>query len=178
MEPSERAERLEVVAAQAATGDTRALNELLALAEPLVQQRCQRILPHPLDAEEAAQDALFAVSRRIESFEGRSKFSTWLYMVSSNAAVDTYRRLKKHSASGAELPEITEERRTSVIAGTRIDLLEALDKVSSRFAEPVILRDMQGMDYAEIAEALDVPVGTVKSRIHEGRTQLQRLLEL
>ncbi len=177
MEPSERAERIEEVALVARSGDARALEELLALIEPDVMARCRRVLPHQLDAEEAAQDALMTVARRIESFEGRSKFRTWLYMVSSNAAVDTYRRLRRHATDGTPLPEITEASRTSVIAGTRIDLLDALDQVDSKFGEPVVLRDVQGMDYSDIADALDLPVGTVKSRIHEGRQRLQRLLD-
>ncbi len=172
-----RRARIEAIAPGAASGDVRALDELLRLIEPDVARRCQRILPHALDAEEATQDALMAVVKRIDGFEGRSKFSTWLYRVSSNAAVDTYRRLKRRAIEGDQLIEITSDNRTSVIAGTRIDLLDALVQVDARFGEPVVLRDLQGLDYAEIAEVLGVPVGTVKSRIHEGRRLLQRLLD-
>lgn len=172
-----RRARVEVLAPKAAGGDQRALDELLRLIEPEISRRCLRILPHRLDAEEATQDALMAVVKRISSFEGRSRFSTWLYRVSSNAAVDTYRKLKRRAVEGDELMEITSDNRTSVIAGTRIDLLDALEQVDGRFAEPVVLRDIQGMDYSEIAEVLDVPVGTVKSRIHEGRRLLQYLLD-
>lgn len=173
----ERRQRIEIIALPAAGGDARALDELLRLIQPDVAKRCQRILPHALDAEEATQDALMAVVKRIGSFEGRSKFSTWLYRVSSNASVDTYRRLKRSAIEGDELFEVTSDNRTSVIAGTRIDLLDALEQVDARFGEPVVLRDLQGLDYSEIAEVLDVPVGTVKSRIHEGRRLLQRLLD-
>ncbi len=167
---------METLAPRAAAGDQLALDELLRLAQPDVAARCARILPHALDAEEAAQDALLTVARRIDSFEGRSRFSTWLYRISSNAAIDTYRKLKRRAEDGDELPEITSDNRTSVIAGTRLDVLEALEQVDIRFAEPVVLRDMQGLDYAEIADVLDLPLGTVKSRIHEGRRLLQYLL--
>lgn len=85
--------------------------------------------------------------------------------VSSNAAVDTYRRLKRRAIEGDELFEVTSDNRTSVIAGTRIDLLDALEEVDTRFGEPVVMRDLQGLDCAEIAQVLDVPVGTVESRI-------------
>lgn len=170
-------ERAEGLAVAAAAGDARALDDLLSLIERDVFQRCLRVLPNRLDAEEATQDAMLTVAKRIGSFEGRSKFSTWLYRVSSNSAIDTYRRLKRRAEEGDELPEITDLNRTSVIAGTRIDLLDALDQVDPRFAEPVVLRDVQGLDYSEIAELLDVPVGTVKSRIHEGRKTLQWLLD-
>lgn len=177
MEPEARQAKIEELARTAKAGDKRAMEELLALIEPDVMQRCQRILPHRLDAEEAAQDALMAVVRRIGSFEGRSKFSTWLYMVSSNAAVDTYRKLKRRATDPGEMPELTENRRTSVIAGTRIDLLDALEQVDAKFGEAVVLRDMQGLDYSEIADLLGIPTGTVKSRIHEGRQRLQRILD-
>jgi len=173
----EQRARAEELALQAAKGDARALNDLLSLIERDVFQRCLRVLPNRMDAEEATQDAMLTVARRIGSFEGRSKFSTWLYRVSSNAAVDTYRKLKRRSEDDQEMPELTDLNRTSVIAGTRIDLLDALEQVDARFAEPVVLRDVQGLDYAEIAELLDLPVGTVKSRIHEGRKTLQRLLD-
>ncbi len=178
MEPEQRQAKVEELAVKAKDGDARAMDELLVLIQPEVMLRCQRVLPHRLDAEEAAQDALMAVVRRIGSFEGRSKFSTWLYMVSSNAAVDTYRKLKRRATDPGEMPELTEDRRTSVIAGTRIDLLDAIEQVDAKFGEPVVLRDIQGMDYADIAELLDVPTGTVKSRIHEGRQRLQRILDV
>lgn len=169
--------KAEALAVQAATGDKRALDGLLALIERDVFNRCLRILPNRMDAEEAAQDAMLTVARRITGFEGRSKFSTWLYRVSSNASVDTYRKLKRRSEDHDEVPDITDLNRTSVIAGTRIDLLDALEQVDARFAEPVVLRDVQGLDYSEIAELLEVPIGTVKSRIHEGRKTLQWLLD-
>jgi RNA polymerase sigma factor (sigma-70 family) len=169
---------VEELARRAAAGDARALNDLLIAITPDVKKRCQRVLPNALDAEEATQDALLAIARRIDRFEGRSRFSTWCYQVSTNAAVDTYRKLKRRFAEGAELPEqMTSDMRTSVIAGTRIDLLEALEQVDPRFAEAVVLRDVQGLDYAEIAAVLGVPEGTVKSRIHEGRKTLKYLLE-
>ena len=175
VDPRQRTEKL---AQRAAGGDRRALDDLLAAIRPDVLRHCGRVLPHPMDAEEACQDTLLAVARRIGSFEGRARFSTWLYQVTANASLDTYRRLKRRAAqmSPDALPELTEAQRTSVIAGTRLDLLDALERVDDRIGEPVMLRDVLGMDYAEIAEALQVPVGTVKSRIHEGRRSLQRLL--
>lgn len=170
-------QRAEALARRAAEGDRRALDDLLSMVERDVFHRCLRILPNRLDAEEATQDALLTISRKISTFEGRSKFSTWLYRVSSNASIDTYRKLKRRAEDDNEIPEITDLHRTSVIAGTRIDLLDALEQVDARFAEPVVLRDVQGLDYSEIADLLDIPVGTVKSRIHEGRKTLQWLLD-
>lgn len=146
----------------------------------MVLARCQRVLVNSLDAEDACQDALIAISRRIGSFEGRSRFTTWLYPVVMNAAIDTYRRLRRRaSVAGTDdaLAGQAADAHTSVQAGARVDILDALDHVDPRFAEPVLLRDLYQLDYAEIAEQLGVPVGTVKSRIHEGRKTLQYLLE-
>ena len=170
-------EDLDGLARAAATGDSGALDRLLVAIEPLCIKRCSQLLPNRLDAEEAAQDAMLAVSRGITSFAGRCRFSTWLYQVTSNAAFDTYRRLKRRaSVLGTDLSERSALERTSVLAGAHVDLLDALEEVDPRFATPVVLRDVCGLDYAEIAELLTVPAGTVKSRIHEGRKTLQWLL--
>jgi RNA polymerase sigma factor (sigma-70 family) len=174
----ERRELLDALAKRAATGEARAMNDLLTEIRGDVLRHCSRILPHPMDSEEACQDTLLAVSKRIGSFEGRSSFSTWLYQVTSNASLDTYRRLKRESARRMEgsFSQISSPDRTSVIAGTRIDLLDAFEQVDDRVSEPIMLRDVLGLEYSEIATLLDVPVGTVKSRIHDGRQALQRLM--
>lgn len=165
------------LATAAAGGDTASLDRLLHEIRPQVLRHCQRLLPNRLDAEEACQDTLLAVSKRIGSFEGRSKFETWLYRVTLNAGLDTYRKLKRKALTvDIDDWEPTAEQRTSVIAGTRIDLLEALDQVDPKFGQPVMLRDVYDLDYPEIAAELGIAEGTVKSRIHEGRKTMQYLL--
>jgi RNA polymerase sigma factor (sigma-70 family) len=175
---AERRHHLDALAKRAAAGDLRALYDLLADIRPEVLRHCSRVLPHPMDSEEACQDTLLAVSRRIGTFEGRSSFSTWLYQVTSNASLDTYRRLKREASrrTPGSFSQISSADRTSVIAGTRIDLLDAFEQVDDRVSEPIMLRDVLGLEYSEIATLLDIPVGTVKSRIHDGRQQLQRLM--
>ena len=161
----------------AATGDRAALDRLLAGARPLVLARCRRFLPNPLDAEEAAQDALLAIARRVGTFEGRSKFTTWMYQLTTNAAIDCYRKLKRRRSVLEVPPDVAAGGSTpSVVAGARIDLLEAAETLDVRLMEPVFMRDLCELDYAEIADALALPVGTVKSRIHDGRAQLRHAL--
>lgn len=121
--------------------------------------------------------------RGIGGFAGRSRFSTWLYPVVANSAFATYRRMRARAreASLDQLPEPADPGRVSVIAGTRIDLIEALEQLRAgqpHVVEAVVLRDLMGLGYSQIAERLQVPLGTVKSRINHGRTALRALLSV
>lgn len=172
---------LDELALRAAAGDREALEDLLAAIQPRVKRICGRMLLYPQDAEEAAQDALLLVATKISSFAGRSKFTTWLHAVASNSARSTYRSLKRRAAerSANDMPIIADPRTTSVIAGSRLDLLEALEVLGSthpELVEPLVLRDVQGLPYDEIAQTLEVPLGTIKSRIHQARHAVRPLL--
>jgi RNA polymerase sigma factor (sigma-70 family) len=167
---------VESLARAAARGDPAALNALLASVRPDVLRMCARFLPHRQDAEEACQDTLLALARGIGRFEGRSTFRTWLHSLAANRARSTYQRLRHRcqaEAAGVPLPDRPDPRRTSVVAGTRLDLLDALGSLPAGLAESVTLRDVLGLSYREIAVLHQVPEGTVKSRIHEGRRRLR-----
>lgn len=167
-----------------AVHDREALDRLLAAIQPRVRRICGRVLLHPQDAEEAAQDALLLVATRIGQFDGRSRFTTWLHAVASNSARSTYRSLKRRSVERLDEDRLLarpDPRTTSVIAGSRLDLLEALESVGARrpeLVEALVLRDVAQIDYAEIARLLDLPLGTVKSRIHQARQAVRPLLEI
>ena len=172
---------LDALAARAAAGDKDALDQLLAEIQPRVRRICGRMLLYPQDAEEACQDALMLVATRIDTFQGRAKFTTWLHAVASNSARSTYRTLKRRAGErlSDEMPVHADPRTTSVIAGSRLDLLEALDVLGSthpELVEPLVLRDIQELDYNEISLLMDLPLGTVKSRIHQARKTIQPLL--
>jgi RNA polymerase sigma factor (sigma-70 family) len=169
----------EDLAARAAAGDEAALDRLLREIGPDVVRRCGRFLPFREDAEEAAQDVLLQVSRNIERFEGRSKFSTWLYTIVTNCSRQKYRELKRR-ASERPLTDTdaggADPRTTSVIAGSRLDLLDALERLeqdSPHLVAPLVYRDICQMEYAEIAERTGIPLGTVKSRLHHARRQIR-----
>ena len=174
--------RLDDLAARAAGGDDDALEQLLALVQPRVRRICGRMLLFHEDAEEATQDALLLVATRIATFQGRSRFTTWLHAVASNSARGTYRTLKRRAAeqlTDQMPPTHADPRTTSVIAGSRLDLLEALEVIGTdhpELVEPLVLRDVQELEYADIAELLDIPLGTVKSRIHAARNAVRPLL--
>ena len=170
-------EEIERTGRAAAAGDRAALDRLLVGVRPLILGRCRKFLPNPLDAEEAAQDALLSIARRIESFEGRAKFTTWMYQLTTNAAIDCYRKLKRRRSVLETPPDLAAGGSSpSVIAGARIDLLEAAEQIDERLVEPVFMRDLCELEYADIADLLDVPVGTIKSRIHDGRAKLRHAL--
>jgi len=154
-----------------------ALDALLVAVGPDVLRLCARFLPNREDAEEACQDTLLALARGIGRFEGRSSFRTWLHRLAANRARSTYQGLRSRfvaEAAGVPLPDRPDPRRTSVVAGTRLDLLDALGRLAPGLAESVALRDVVGLSYHEIAVLLEIPEGTVKSRIHEARRQLRQ----
>lgn len=172
---------VEELAVRAAAGDKLALEDLLAAVTPRVERIAGRILQYPQDAEEAAQDALLSIARNIGRFEGRSRFSTWMYAIASNSARSTYRSLKRRAAERPveDFPTAPDPRTTSVIAGSRLDLLEALDTVGADHPELVhalVLRDVGELDYNEISRLTGVPLGTIKSRIHHARQLVRPLL--
>jgi RNA polymerase sigma-70 factor, ECF subfamily len=183
------------LAVAAAGGDRRALDALLHRHADLVHRVCRRVTGDPDDALDAAQEALIAVSRRIGSYDGRSQFTTWLYRVATNAALDELRRRGRRPRPDASLsgPMPTMVAGGSAGAGAaglggavvrgpaeavvaRIDVDAALARLPEEFRVAVVLRDLGDLDYAEIAEVLGVPIGTVRSRIARGRAALATVL--
>jgi RNA polymerase sigma-70 factor (ECF subfamily) len=173
---------LELLVGAARAGDAVALDRLLAQCRPRVLRICQRVLPCQQDAEDACQDALLLVASKLQTFDGRAKFTTWLHAVAVNSARSTYRRMRRVAQDvplADRLDLAVDPRTTSVIAGTRLDLLEALDRLergSGKAATAVVLRDLGDLTYSQIAETMDAPEGTVKSWVHEGRKQLRASL--
>ena len=124
---------------------------------------------------------LLKVATRIGTFQCRSRFSTWLYEVTANQARQTYRLLRRRAAERpthlqAERPY---PRTPSVIAGSRLDLLDALERLEADHPDLVrafVLRDLSDLEYADIARHLGVPLGTVKARIHHARRYVREAL--
>ena len=169
----------EVLARRAADGDNGALDALLRNHIALVHGVCRRILGNPDDALDATQEALIAIARKIGSFDGRAKFSTWVYRVASNAALDEARRRARRPVPLENLPEAgrrTHGAATDAGSVDRLDVDAALARLTPEYRAAVALRDLVGMDYAEIGDVLGIPPGTVRSRISRGRAALADLL--
>ncbi len=180
--PTQLADHELVTAAQG--GDRGALDQLLRRHYERVQAVCRRITGHEADAADAAQDAMIAIVRNLDRFDGRSSFGTWAYRIATNASLDELRRRKRRAVPTAtdddeyphaEVADPDSGRRVDAI-GDHMALELALRSLSDEFRIPVVLRDVADLDYAEIAEVLDIPAGTVKSRIARGRAALAKAL--
>lgn len=144
---------------------------------------CRRITGSAAEADDACQEALIKIVRSLPRFDGRSAFSTWAYRVATNASLDELRRRKRRPSLHAvsdDQPEVVDEvasRQTGRI-DDQLAIDEALDTLSDDFRVVVVLRDVIDLDYGDIADLLDLPLGTVKSRIARGRAQLAGELRL
>lgn len=169
-----------VAAAQA--GDRAALDELLRRHYDRVHGLCRRLAGNDSDALDATQEALIAVVRGLPRFDGRAAFTTWLYRVATNACLDELRRRRRRPeprpaddgdhgvALSAGAPAIDQS------VADRLAIDDALAGLPEDFRVAVVLRDVVGLEYAEIATTLDIPPGTVRSRIARGRAELARHL--
>jgi RNA polymerase sigma-70 factor (ECF subfamily) len=172
-------------------GDTAAFGELVQRYQDRIYNVMCRMAGRD-DAEELAQEAFLKAFENIGRFRGKSRFYTWLYRIAANLALSKRRRGRKvrflsMTGNDDESDQSFQDTVTADLARQRTpapdaatldreraeQIAQALDDLDEEFRLPVILRDMDDLDYAEIADVLDVPVGTVKSRIHRGRTMLK-----
>ena len=173
-------DEIDELARRAQAGERDALETLLGAVRPRALNVCRGVLPYSADAEDACQEALINIANKIGSWHGNGRFTTWMHAVAVNSARSTYRRLKNQAVASDTLPlGKPDPRTTSVIAGTRLDLLEAMEMLERdhpKFVEPLLLRDVYGLPYEEIARLVDAPLGTVKAQIHHGRKLVRPML--
>ena len=155
----------------ARSGDRSATERLLSEHYDRVWKVCRRILGNDADAADATQEAMIAIVKGLDRFDGRSSFSTWVYRVASNAALDEVRRRGRRAVPTDELPDPGRPGGESAVVD-RLTVDGALAELPEDFRAAVVLRDLADLDYAEIAEVLSIPAGTVRSRIARGRAHL------
>ena len=168
-----------VAAAQG--GDRTALDVLLRRHYDRIHAVCRRIAGGTRDADDAAQEAMIRIVRSLDRFDGRSAFGTWAYRIATNASLDELRRRGRRPAlhivpeGEDDLPREQADplahRHVEAVAD-QMAIDEALAALPEDFRVAVVMRDVGDLDYAEIAAQLDVPIGTVKSRIARGRKML------
>lgn len=173
--------------AKAKQGDMQAFEELILKHEKIVYNVAFRMMNHSEDAKDISQEVFLKAYRNIKNFDERSMFSTWLYRITTNTCIDEMRKRKgKQSYSleeelenedGSMQRQIADEGDTpeeSLMRGEeKGEILQALDTLSEEHRAAIILRDVKGLSYEEISEIIELPMGTVKSRISRARNQLK-----
>jgi RNA polymerase sigma-70 factor (ECF subfamily) len=169
-------------------GENSAWEILLKTHTRKVFNLCYRFTGRPTEAEDLTQEVFIKIFQTLRSYDaGQGSFATWLNRVARNHLVDHYRRTRRDRLTSSlddeagvmeETPSPTAGPGAQVESRERGELLQAgLDKLSPDLREAVILRDLNDLDYDEIARVLAVPQGTVKSRINRGRLELARVLK-
>jgi len=175
-------------------GDSSAWAELVRTHHRRVYGLCYRFTGNPADAEDLTQDVFLKVYSNLTSFDtARGSLQVWITTMTRNLLVDNFRRTRNQRATSSlddgwdnteelkPIDRLTAKDPSPHESAARQELAkmvqEALARVSVELREAVILRDLQDLDYKEIAQVLGIPEGTVKSRISRGRAELARLLE-
>jgi len=176
---TDRADRDVELIDQYLAGDVDAFSEIVAAHEDRVFAICLRMLRTREAALDATQDTFLTVFRKADRYEARAAFSTWLYRVTVNTCYDYLRREKRKKAD--RLPESYDPvdiHATDPFDAVEVrpDIEEALSQLSPEFRAAVVLVDLQGMSLEQASKTLEIPDGTIKSRLFRARRQLAQSL--
>jgi len=171
-------------------GDTRGFDELVRRYQDKVYRLCFKILRHEDDAAEALQDAFLSAFRGLKNFKAESTFSTWLYRIATNASLMKYRKRRDGHVSLEQSQSTNENSETMQIpdwsqqpaqdlldSETREIMAEGIQRLPEELRTVFVLRDVQDMSNAEVAEVLGLSIAAVKSRLHRARRSLRDWLD-
>jgi len=164
---------------QAQSGDARAFEGVYRTHVGRIHSLCLRMSGDAQDAESLTQDVFVRAWEKLSSFRGESQFSTWLHRLAINVVLED-RRSRGRRQAREQTVENLEQYATAVtqaMPGTKVDLERAIAGLPPGAREVLVLRDVQGFKYKEIAEMKDVSLGTVKAQIHRARHLVQEALE-
>lgn len=163
-----------------------AFGELVSRYQSRLYNAAVRLLDHSEDAADVVQEAFLNAYQALHSFKGESEFFTWLYRIAFNTAISLKRKKRASvslDAGGPDAGVEPDDPSDYVKPGAALErteeesqLQEALNRLSHEHREVLVLKDIEGMKYEEIADILGVPVGTVRSRLHRARLELRELL--
>jgi RNA polymerase sigma-70 factor, ECF subfamily len=189
-EDEDRGRAEEAVLARARAGNQDAIEEIFNEHRHRVYSLAYRMTGNTADAEDLCQEVFLQVLRKINTFQGRASLSTWLYTVTVNRSRDFLRSKKRSGEVFSQDGELSEPRErietvqkvpapeASAIGGEVQRLVQgALMQLPLSLRAPLVLHELEGFQYSEVARILRLPVGTVKSRIFRGRVKLGELLE-
>jgi RNA polymerase sigma-70 factor (ECF subfamily) len=167
-------------------GRTEAFGELVKRYQDRLYNAVYRYLDNAEDAQDVVQEAFLSAYQALDGFKGGSQFFTWLYRIAMNHAIDRKRRRRlvlrvetlqeedRHPIDESDAANPTE------VLGKKEErerLHQALQLLSAEHRLVLILKDIEGLKYEEMAETLDVPIGTIRSRLHRARLELREILE-
>ena len=184
---------LELIAALQA-GDDRAFERMVRAHVGRLHALALRLLQNPADADEVVQESFLSAYRNLGNFRGDSQLGTWLHRIAVNASLQRLRRRKRQGDEGeldALLPRFGEDgypehfherwvqtaEELATRAETREQVRRMIDKLPDNYRTVLILRDIEELDTAEVAQLLELAPGTVKVRLHRARQALRNLLE-
>jgi RNA polymerase sigma-70 factor (ECF subfamily) len=170
--------------AQTLQGKTSAFGVLVGKHQDRLFNSMVHLLRNQPDAEDVVQDAFLLALKKLHTFQGNSQFYTWLFRIARNTAISKLRRKRPTLSLDTTLAEHRLEFPSDGPAPSqrmeqrerKIGLMAAIDQLSLQHREILILREMEELDYEAISEILDLPTGTVRSRLHRARLQLKELL--
>ena len=173
---------------KAQKGDTNAFGTLVASYEKFIFNVVCKMFSNSEDASDIAQEALIKAYKNIDKFDFNSSFSTWLYRITVNACIDEMRRRKGRESISIDAEDeesglAVQIEDTSLGAEERViqnetvsEVRAAIDKLSEEHKTVIILRDLQDMTYEQVAQTLDLSIGTVKSRLARARKSLKDII--
>lgn len=183
----------EALVERAKNGDRRAFEGLVDSYKDKVFLYVSRMLRDPEEAHDIAQETFVRAYQSLPGFRGASSFQTWLYRIASNLVIDSVRRHRRREDSAVSLDapvdtdegqmgrDLADDRRgpeaLAESSAVQYEVQRAIAKVTPKLRAVLVMYDIQGMSYQEIAEVLGCPLGTVKSRLFNARSQLKDLLE-
>lgn len=175
--------------ARAKAGDDEAFAQLMRDNEKRIYNLALRMTGNPEDAMDLAQEAFLNAWRGLKFFKGDSAFSTWVYRLASNACIDHLRKQKRRQDISVPMPGEQDDERPVEIPDERFqpeqelerrelnrEVMQSLEQLSDEHRQVLVMREINGRSYQEIADVLDLEVGTVKSRIARARNSLRKIL--
>lgn len=179
IDPTQAPERgTEAWVLRAQQGDRDAFEHVYRAHVERVYALCLRMCGDTQEAEELTQDVFVRAWKKLDSFRAESRFSTWLHRLAVNIVLQARRARGRRRAREETVPDLERYGREAVSAmpGTRVDLERAIAGLPDGAREVLVLRDVEGFKYQEIAEMTGVTLGTVKAQIHRARALVQRAL--
>ena len=161
-----------------ATNDLAAFGELVRRHQDFVYGAALRIVRNPVMAQDLAQEAFVRAHRALGGFRGQSQVRSWLYRIATNLALNAVQRRKEYpSDSLPDQPARRDPARDTEVSALRHELESAISELPDKLKKPLVLREYEHMSYQEIADALDLPINTVRTRILRARRSLRERME-